>query len=413
MKDICSFEAMMPIEQALNKIKELIQPIQQNERVILKQALNRVLAIAIDSSIHIPTDKNAVMDGYAFASQDIQPNQHFQLALQGISWAGQPFSEPLKKNHCVRIFTGAVIPDGADSVIMQEYIHSADDVQIIFPKHTKGQDNIRQIGSDIKKGQQLLPLNQQLSIVDIGLLASAGVYDVSVKRKLGISYFSTGDELCAIGQSLQQGQIYDSNRYILSLFLDKPTYNAIDLGVIVDDKQKIKQSLLNASKTSDVIITTGGASVGDADYIQEILEECGEVGFWKIAMKPGKPLAFGKINGCYFFGLPGNPVSTIATFQKIVLPALDYLLGLNEKKMLTITATCTQTLRKQQGRQDYQRGILSQDGHGQFFVKSAGNQASNMMGSMSKANCYIVLPIESGGVQLGEQVMVEPFSLAL
>ncbi|NOR72147.1 MAG: molybdopterin molybdenumtransferase MoeA, partial [Methylomarinum sp.] len=238
-------------------------------------------------------------------------------------------------------------------------------------------------------------------------------YDIPVKRQQNIAFFSTGDELSSLGDSLQTGQIYDSNRYTLTGLLNDLNRNISDLGVIRDDKQKIKQSLLSAAKTHDVIITTGGASVGEADYIKEILDECGEVNFWKIAIKPGKPLAFGKINDCYFFGLPGNPVSVIATFQKIVLPALNYLSGIPMKKPLTLKAICNSQLKKQPGRQEYQRGILSQNESGDLFVESAGKQGSNIMSAMSKANCYIVLPIDSAGVKAGQTVTVEPFEVSL
>ena len=414
MIDACSLEAkgLITIDQALEKIKQAIKPIDQDERVILKHALNRILSRPVYSAINIPPDKNSAMDGYAFSSNDIIPGQSFNLSLQGTSWAGKPFQGSLRKQHCIRIFTGAVIPAGADSIIMQEQV-DAHANQITFPETTQARQFIRDIGSDIKKGSELLSTPKKLSATDIGLLASAGIYDIPVKRQQNIAFFSTGDELSSLGDSLQTGQIYDSNRYALTGLLNDLNHNISDLGVIRDDKQKIKQTLLSAAKTHDVIITTGGASVGEADYIKEVLDECGEVNFWKIAIKPGKPLAFGKINNRYFFGLPGNPVSAIVTFQKIVLPALNYLSGIPMAKPLQLTAICNSQLKKQPGRQEYQRGILSQDESGDLFVESAGKQGSNIMSAMSKANCYIVLPIDSTGVKAGQSVTVEPFEASL
>lgn len=410
MIDSCSLEAngLITIEQALQKINESINPVNDSERVVLRKALGRVLSQPIFSPLDIPPDNNSAMDGYAFFSADSIPNQSFSLSLVGTSWAGKPYSGPLKKGECIRIFTGAVVPDKADSIIMQEQVEKVG-TQILFPATTKTKQYIRLAGSDIQKNQELLCAPKQLSAVDIGLLASAGIYDVAVNRKLNIAFFSTGNELCPIGHPLKPGQIYDSNRYTLSGLLDNRNYNVTDLGVIADDKQQIKQTLLSAAQSQDVIITTGGASVGDADYIKEILDECGEVGFWKIAIKPGKPLAFGKINNCYFFGLPGNPVSVIATYHKIVAPALQQLSAMPVKKSIQLQAVCNSTLYKEKGRQEYQRGILTQKNSGEFVVESAGKQGSNIMSAMSKANCFIVLAAKSNGVKAGQNVFVEPF----
>ena len=415
MIDACSIETggLISIEHALQQIAGTVVPINTCERVVLKSALGRVLSASVYASINIPPDQNSAMDGYAFSSTDIRPNQPFSLSLAGTSWAGAPYSEILKPGECIRIFTGGVIPEGADSVIMQEHIQ-ADNTLIIFPESTQPHKHIRDIGCDTRKDALLLSANKKLTAIDIGLLASAGIYDVQVYRKLNIAFLSTGDELSPIGQMLQPGQIYDSNRYALNALLDDNTINITDLGVMGDDKSALEESLVAASKTHDVLISRGGASVGDADYIKEILDKCGEVSFWKIAIKPGKPLAFGKINHCYFWGLPGNPVSVITTFQKIVSPALRQLSGeQSAKKTLQIQATCRTALNKSQGRQEYQRGILTQDKSGEFFVASAGKQDSNIMSALSAANCYIVLAVECNGVAVGEKVTVEPFALLI
>jgi molybdopterin molybdotransferase len=282
---------------------------------------------------------------------------------------------------------------------------------IHFPADTRAQQNIRQIGEDVKQDACLIAEPKKLTAVDLGLLASAGIGEVTVKRRLKIAYFSTGDELTPLDQPLEPGKIYDSNRTMLGGLLVDPSYCVADLGVIPDNKQLLEDSLVEASKNYDVIITTGGASVGEADYVKEILQKSGEVNFWKLAIKPGKPLAFGKIGQCYFFGLPGNPVAVVVTFHQMVAPALRQLSGARFAKPLRFAATCTSVLKKAPGRQEYQRGILSQDERGEFFVASAGQQGSNILSSMSQSGCYIILPEECNGVQAGDRVTVEPFTL--
>lgn len=410
MTNSCSAKGtgLITLVQALQKINNLIIPITESERVILKNAKGRILADSIYSPINIPPTKNSAMDGYAFSSTDIIHKQRFSLILAGTSWAGKPYDKQLKSGECIRVFTGAVIPDGADSVIIQEHIEK-NGINIDFPTTTLPKQNIRTAGSDIKKNTKILPAFKEISAIDIGLAASAGIYDLVVKRKLDIAFFSTGDELCTIGKVLKPGQIYDSNRYSLNALLDENKYNSCDLGVIADDKTLIKETLLTAAKTNDVIITSGGASVGDADYIKEIIEQFGSISFDKVAIKPGKPLIFGKINDCYFFGLPGNPVSVITTFLKIVSPSLLNLVGMTRKKTLRLLAICTSTLKKDPGRQEFQRGILTQNKSGELFVQSAGKQDSSIMSVTSKANCYIVLPSNSRGVLAGHKVIVELF----
>ena len=407
--DLCSREEAKPllsITAALERIKAAIHPVSETEKIALANALGRVLAASVYSPINIPHDKNAAMDGYAFYSTDIIPGQLFTLSLVGTSWAGRPFQGQLHAGQCIRIFTGAVVPPAADSVIMQEQVQ-ADGHNIHFPAHTASGKNIREIGEDIKQGGLLCAHPKKLTAIDLGLLASAGIAELSVKRPVKIAFFSTGDELTALGQPLESGKIYDSNRYLLSGLLSDPNYQITDLGVIADNKQQLEECVVAAAKQHDVIISTGGASVGDADYVKEILERCGEIDFWKIAIKPGKPLAFGKIGGCYFFGLPGNPVAVVVTFQHIVAPALKQLSGAPTSTPLQLTATCTTALKKSPGRQDYQRGLLTQDTDGEFFVASSGRQGSNILSSMSRANCYIVLATECAGVVAGDKVRVQ------
>jgi len=414
MIDSCSLEKspMLTVDAAVNHIQAAIRPINDSELVGLENALGRVLAESVYSHINLPHERNSAMDGYAFSSHDVLNGQPFTLALVGTSWAGKPFQGQLQRGQCVRIFTGAVLPEQTDSVIMQEHIQREDEC-VHFPANTKTQQNIRAVGEDVPQGSLLCVQSKKLTAVDLALLASAGINTVNVLRAINIAIFSTGDELAAVGHPLKTGQIYDSNRYLLTGLLNDPCYNLTDLGVIADNKPALTNAFTTAAKNHDVIISTGGASVGDADYVKEVLTECGQINFWKLAIKPGKPLTFGTIGACYFFGLPGNPVSAQVTFQKIVAPALQQLTGAAMTQSLQLTAICTSLLKKSAGRQEFQRGILTQNEHGKFFVSSAGQQGSNILSALSLANCYIILPSECQGVEVGDKVLVEPFSVAI
>ena len=410
MKDVCSLEAtgLLSIDAALAQIQNTLNSVTETEKLGLKQALGRVLATPVIAAINLPGDRNSAMDGYAFASSDRVADQPFSLKLVGTSWAGRPFTGELHAGECVRIFTGAVLPDYTDSVIMQEQV-TVEEKTVLFPANGRPFQNVRAVGEDVKQHSLLLDAPKKLRAADLGLLAATGVAEVEVKRKLKIAFFSTGDELIPLGQKLDSGQIYDSNRYILHGLLANPGFEIKDMGVIPDNKVLLEQVLVGAAENMDVIITTGGASVGEADYIQEILAACGKVSFWKIAMKPGKPLAFGSIGKCIFFGLPGNPIAVMATFDRIVSAALRQLSGEPVLKPLQLKAVCQSPLKKAAGRQEYQRGIFQQTEAGVFTVESAGRQGSNILSAMSRANCYIVLPRECCGVQPGQEVIVEPF----
>jgi molybdopterin molybdotransferase len=414
MTDPCSLDPkrLLTLDEALVILNKSVQPVKSTEQVNLINALGRVLAEDVSSPINIPYDRNSAMDGYALASHDIDINQPFSLTLAGASWAGKPYRGSLKAGECVRIFTGAVVPDEADSIVMQEQV-SVSGERITFPANVAAKKNIREAGEEFITGDLICPKQKLLSFADIGLIAAAGINDVRVYRQLKIAFFTTGDELLTLGQPPETGKIYDSNRYALAGLLTDPSYTVTDLGIIPDDKYILTNRLQQAAETHDVIISTGGASVGDADYINEILLKCGEVNFWKIAIKPGKPLAFGKIGECYFFGLPGNPVSAVVTFQQVVASALRLLSGTTGYKPLRLLATCTSSLKKAAGRLEFQRGVLSQQADGQFFVASTGPQGSHILSSMSKANCYIILPADSNGINEGGEVWVEPFSVLL
>lgn len=406
--DPCAQNNLLSLEQALAILRTTLQPIREYEYVDLKAALGRTLAVTVTSLLDLPRERNAAMDGYAFRSQDLHPGQPTFLRQIGIAWAGKPFEETVKPGECIRIFTGSVLPNGADSVIMQEQVQT-NPPYIQLPATTNPKQNVREVGEDLHAGDTLLPAGRKLTATDLGLLAATGLANVDVIRPLKIAFFSTGDELINVGAALASGQLYDSNRYLLHGLLTDPCHHLTDLGVLPDNPDVLETLLTQQAAQQDVIISTGGASVGDADHIQTVLARCGEVTFWKIALKPGKPLAFGKIGPCYFFGLPGNPVSAAVTLQQVVKPALQVLCGQTPKAAWRFQATCLQPLKKQPGRIEFQRGILSQAADGTFEVRSVGAQGAHMLSAFSRANCYIVLNAECSNIQAGQPVMVEPF----
>ena len=414
MTEICypKTATLLSVEQAQQQIRNAIACVDEQEQIELSQALGRILPESVASPIDIPPQRNAAMDGYAFSSADIIENQSFTLLLAGYAWAGAPFTGTVGGKQCIRIFTGAVVPDFADSVIPQEQVETDGD-NIILPADTAPFKNIRAAGSDVKQRQTLLTAPKALTASDLSLLAAAGVGTVNVKRKLKIAFFSTGDELTPLGQPLAYGQIYDSNRYLLANLLTSPNYCISDLGVVKDDKQQLEQVLTDAARQFDVLISTGGASVGEADFVKQTLEKCGQVDFWKLALKPGKPLAFGRIGDCRFFGLPGNPIAVLVTFDKFVKPALRQLAGAPFSTPLQLKARCDSNLRKLPGRQEYQRGIVTQIAPGEFSVKLAGQQDSHQLSVASLANCFIVLDIDCAAVEAGEMVIVEPFEVLI
>lgn len=408
--DPCSLDThkLLSLEHALQHIHATLKPIDQHEQRPIKEALGHILAISAISPLNLPTERNSAMDGYAFCSADLHPAAPTTLLQAGISWAGKPYTDAIKTGECVRIFTGAVLPEGADSVIMQEQVH-VNGLSVTLPRSTKPFQNTREAGEDIAVGDILLPAGRKITAPDLGLLAAAGLGEVTVIRPLKIAYFSTGDELVSIGTPLASGQVYDSNRYTLHGLLSDPCYHATDLGVVRDDPVLLEKLLQGSANAYDVIISTGGASVGDADHVQSVLARCGEIKVWKIAMKPGKPLAFGTIGDCYFFGLPGNPVAVITTFQQIVTPALQRLCAATPTPTWRFQATSLHPLKKAAGRLDFQRGILSQTPSGDFEVQSLSGQGSHQIGVFSRANCYIILSADCAGVKAGERVLVEPF----
>lgn len=403
MTDCCATAGLLTLEQALTQILGKLPDYNAYERLSLKDSLNRITYEDINSAIDVPSFRNSSMDGYAIRSSD---KKKASLKVTGVSWAGKPFTQPIAEGECVRIFTGAYVPDDCDCVVMQEDIQRTDDsIQIRqWPQHN---ENVRHIGDDTQKGQTLLIEGRLLKAADIGLLASCGIADVVVFKHITVGFFSTGDELVSIGSQPKLGQIFDSNRYTLHALLEDAGVTAIDLGVIPDNPLSVETALLAASENCDVIITTGGVSVGEADFITDVLEKIGKVNLWKIAIKPGKPLVFGSINNAAFFGLPGNPVSVMVTFQQIVLPALQKIMGQqHHQHSITLLAKTAETIKKQPGRTEFQRGFV-ENNKGELIVHSTGGQGSHMLSSMSKANCLIVLEQSSGNIEKGQQVNIQ------
>jgi molybdopterin molybdotransferase len=398
----------LTVEDALEAIQQQVHAVKGMERIALRGALDRVLAEPVIAPHNVPPHRNSAMDGYALRAADLPDNGEATFRVTGASFAGAPYAGTINPGECVRIMTGAVVPKGADTVVMQEQVQRNNDQISISPGHTEGQ-NIRHPGEDIQQGAIVLEPGRLLNAADIGLLASMGFAEVSVLRKPRVVFFSTGDELKGIGEPLGEGDIYDSNRYTLYALLSRMNIEMIDQGVIPDDPEAVRRAFSDASELGDLVITSGGVSVGEADFVQQTLDELGEVGFWKIAMKPGKPLAFGRLGQAWFFGLPGNPVSTMATFALFVRPALQVMKGAQVEKPLSLHAKLQTNVKKKPGRKEYQRGILSQADNGQLSVSTTGLQESHVLSSMSKANCFIVLPRESGPLAAGAEVEVIPF----
>jgi len=400
--------SLLPLDQALTQILDSIHPIEETQTRPLMEAFECILAEPICSPLNVPPYRNSAMDGYAVRAADLPGNGDTTLERIGTSWAGTPFAGKVGEKQCVRIMTGAPIPEGADTVIMQEQAQASDTHITIGTGHQAGQ-HVRHIGEDIREGDEVLHAGKLLGAAELGLLASLGIAKVRVYRPLKAAFFSTGDELRAVGEPLEEGQIYDSNRYTIFGMLKGLGVEIHDLGIIPDQRDEIEAAFNRAAKLADMVFTSGGVSVGDADFVKETLEKLGTVNLWRIAMKPGKPLAFGRIGKACFFGLPGNPVSAMATFYQVALPALHKLRGQTPQTALRLKLRCLDTLKKRPGRMDFQRGMLDYEGD-ELVVRSVGAQGSHILSSMSRANCFIILPAEQGTVEAGSMVEVQPFS---
>tara|TARA_B110000438_G_scaffold290163_1_gene325572 strand:- start:767 stop:1912 length:1146 start_codon:yes stop_codon:yes gene_type:complete len=380
--------------------------------VPIRHSLGRVTSFDIIAAANVPPHKNSAMDGYAFRQEELQGLNNPVIKIIGTAFAGKAFTRPIEKNEAVRIMTGAVVPENADTIVIQEHVKAGGkDLQILEMPNFG--ENIRAAGEDIRVGETILKSGHTVTPADLGLIASLGIAEVQVFQKPRVAYFSTGDELKSLGTTLEPGEIYDSNRYTLYGMLQHLGVEIIDMGVVKDTYDAIEAALLDASKSADMVITSGGVSVGDADFIKEALGNVGQVKFWKIAMKPGRPLAFGKIGKAHFFGLPGNPVSVMVGFHQFVTPALEKISGTETNRNIILEASVTEPLRKRPGRAEYQRGILAQEDDGSLTVQPTGDQGSGILKSMSQANCFIYLPIDASDIPVNEAVRVIPFNSAI
>ncbi len=368
-----------------------------------------MLSAPLIATVDVPAHTNSAMDGYALRGADLPGAGIKAFQLAGTALAGHGYTGTLAADQCVRIMTGAPLPAGADTVVMQEQVQREPDRVLIDARHRPGQ-NVRQAGEDIRAGEVVLAPGRRLTPADLGIIASLGHAEVCVHRQPRVAFFSTGDELRSLGEPLGPGEVYDSNRYTLYGMLARLGVAIQDLGVVPDDAPSLSAALRDAAACSDLVITSGGVSVGEADFVKAVLAELGDMAFWKIAMKPGRPLTFGRIGGARFFGLPGNPVAVMVTFYQFVQPALQRLMGCADTPPLQLQASCAEPLRKRAGRTEFLRGVLGVDAAGRLSVRRTGQQGSGILRSMSLADCFIVLPEESADVAAGDPVTVQPFA---
>ena len=397
----------MPVAKAREFIFRFLEPVRATVRVPIRDALGRVLAEDVISPVDVPSHRNSAMDGWAVRGADLAATGDTTLTEIGASFAGRPFKGTLGAGQCVRIMTGGVVPEGADTVVMQERA-KAEGTKVAMASGQKTGQNVREAGEDLKRGSVALAKGRIIRPSELGLIASLGIGEIAVYRKLRVAFFSTGDELKGIGTTLGEGEIYDSNRYTLYGMLTRLGCEVLDLGVVRDDPALIERAFQEAAASADVVITSGGVSVGEADFVKAMLAKLGEVVFWKIAMKPGRPLAYGKIGGAHFFGLPGNPVSVMATFYQFVREAMLILMGASPVDPVpTFRAVCSVKLKKAPGRTEFQRGILTRGADGSWTVRPTGEQGSGILKSMSDANCFIILGDDVGNVEAGTAVDVQ------
>jgi molybdopterin molybdotransferase len=401
---------MISISKAIETIKNNL-PEPRSQEVLVSNSLRSIISQDIHSPVSLPLFDNSAMDGYAFAIDSL--HHHNVLTMVGRSMAGAPFQGECQIGECIRIMTGAKMPASCDSVEMQENVQvDADKITFVNNKALKDNQpgsHVRHAGEDIQKGQAVFNQGHKVSAVDIGVLASLGVCDITVYRKLKVALISTGDELKIPGQALSAGDIYESNSFVLNAMLEKLHIDVINFGIVEDDFDSIKAAFISADKQADAVISSGGVSVGDADYTKPVLDELGEISFWKIAMKPGKPFAFGKLPNSVFFGLPGNPVSALVTFHQLTIVALTKMQNSTPLKRTQLQVKSVSELRKSPGRMDFQRGVLSVNAQGENIVTSTGKQGSGILSSLAKANCFIVLPAAQGHVKVGEMVTIQLF----
>lgn len=413
LKDSCSAPGLTPLEEALDQLLNGLKLDRLNKAGVtviqpVKAVLGQVLAQDIKSTFNIPALDNSAMDGYAVRAEDAKVGA--QLKQVAKVFAGHPIDQTIQAGECARIMTGAPVPTGCDAVIMQENCTATEaNNTVVINQTPKAGENIRRAGEDIATGQVVLIQGRRLTPSDIGLLASLGFAEVKIYAPLKVAMISTGDELKKPGEELKAGQFYESNGYTVQAMLQRLNVEVIDFGIVPDDLDLLTEAFTKADEQADVVITSGGVSVGEADYTKTVLEKLGSINFWKLAIKPGKPFAFGELKSSYFIGLPGNPVSAMVTMDQLASPMLKKLSGESYEPKQRFAAKATGMLRKRPGRTDFQRGIYEVNELGEILVSATGNQGSGILSSISAANCYIVLEQERGRVEAGETVIIEPF----
>ncbi|ABE31888.1 molybdopterin molybdochelatase [Paraburkholderia xenovorans LB400] len=411
----------LPVPAAQAIVRQWAAPVTAIERVPLRDALDRVLAADIVSPIDVPAHDNSAMDGYAFNRAALAGGgAGVELAVVGKALAGHPFTGRVETTQCVRVMTGACMPAGCDTVVPQELVERAAGASSIrFAANAVAAGaNRRLAGEDLARGHIALRAGRIMRASDLGLLASLGIGEISVRRRLRVAFFSTGDELRSLGEPLGPGCVYDSNRYTLFAMLRRLNIDTLDLGVVRDEPAAMEAALRSAAASADVVLTSGGVSVGEADFTRQLLQTFGDVAFWSLAMRPGRPLAFGRVwSGerpglglpALFFGLPGNPVAVMVTFYQIVREVLLLMSGATPQPLPVIHAVSRQAIRKRAGRTEFQRGVAEPDAHGQWHVTPTGSQSSGVLSSMSEANCFIVLGHDEGEIGEGERVAIMLF----
>jgi len=407
----------LPVDKAQEFIERFVTPVAAVESIALRATLGRVLAADVVSTIDVPSHDNSAMDGFALRGADLAAEGDTRLKIVGTGLAGQRFEGgEVARGECVRIMTGAVMPAGLDTVVPQEFTRLDGDLVIVPAGAVRTGDNRRLAGEDLARGEAALAAGRLIRPADLGLAASLGRAELPVRRRLRVAFFSTGDELRSIGEPLEAGCVYDSNRYTLHGMLARLGVDAIDMGVVRDDPAALEAAFRAAADCADAVITSGGVSVGEADYTKQTMAALGEVAFWRIAMRPGRPMAIGRIhaNGpgskaAVLFGLPGNPVAVMVTFYAFVRDALLRMSGATPEPLALLSARSSETIRKKPGRTEYQRGRVVRGADGDWHVSLTGAQGSGILRSMSQANGLVVLRHEQGSVAAGERVDVMPF----
>ncbi|RFO96990.1 molybdopterin molybdenumtransferase MoeA [Rhodoferax lacus] len=400
-------------DTALQFLRSLVTPVTGTETVALKAALGRVLALDVVSPINVPAHDNSAMDGYAFRGALLQADAPLSLEIAGTAFAGKAWSGSLGDTQCLKIMTGAVMPEGLDTVVPQELVQ-ASATHITIPAGALRQgDNRRFKGEDLCQGKPALLAGCTLGPAALGLLASLNIAQVTVRRPLRVAFFSTGDEILSLGEAPREGAVYDSNRYTLFGLLTRMGVQVLDMGVVRDDPAALEAAFTQAAAQADAIITSGGVSVGEADHTKAVMQHvaggASGVAFWRIAMRPGRPMAVGRIGQALLFGLPGNPVAVMVTFLAFVRPALLQMMGKTEQETPLLKAHSLEALRKKPGRTEYQRAIVQTGSNGQLQVRTTGQQGSGVLSSMAAANGLLVLHHDQGNVAAGEEVDVLMF----